>query len=178
MWQIVPDLPLTEGEGDRLKQGAVLVGSSRHDGVYGRYVRPLVMLLESSRVAAAWKDTCEGCKAAALQKQVRELQQLLQRERAAASREKEATALIAKQQEIALRETEGSKQTLLVGYKSLWAQLVPTSSPLSPLCFQLHSHLAAIPCSHSHSPPPLSIDPHPEQLQQKRCLPLLLQIRL
>ena len=112
--QLVPELPLTEGDGDRVKQGAVLVGSSRHDGVYGRYVRPLVMLLESSRVAARWKETCESCSAAALQQHVRELQQLLQRERAAASREKEATALIAKQQEIALRETEGSKQTLLV----------------------------------------------------------------
>ncbi|CDI74620.1 Predicted coiled coil protein, related [Eimeria praecox] len=116
---VVPELPLTEGDGDRLKQGAILVGSSRHDGVYGRYVRPLVMLLESPRVAAAWKDTCEGCSAASLQQQVRELQQLLQRERAAASREKEATALIAKQQEIALRETEGSKQTLLLEIERL-----------------------------------------------------------
>ncbi|CDJ36287.1 LOW QUALITY PROTEIN: Predicted coiled coil protein, related [Eimeria mitis] len=116
---IVPELPLAEGEGERLRQGAVLVGSSRHDGVYGRYVRPLVMLLESSRIADAWKSTCESCSAAALQQHVRELQHVLQRERAAASREKEATALIAKQQEIALRETEGSKQTLLLEIERL-----------------------------------------------------------
>ncbi|CDJ52765.1 hypothetical protein, conserved [Eimeria brunetti] len=115
----VPELPVTDGEVERPKQGAVLVGKSRHDGVYGRYVRPLVMMLESPHIAEAWKETCESCSAAALQQQVRELQQVLQWERANASREKEATALIAKQQAIALRETEGSKQTLLLEIERL-----------------------------------------------------------
>lgn len=99
-------------------EGVVIVGTSRHDGVYGKFVKPLVMLVDTPRAAAGWKEKLDCCSAAAMQLQIRELQALLQRERAAAIREREATALISKQHELALMETEGSKRTLLVRSKT------------------------------------------------------------
>lgn len=72
------------------------------------------MLLDSQKAAAAWKQKFDSCSVSLLQMQLQEIQSVLEQERAAASREREATALITKQQELALMETEGSKRTLLV----------------------------------------------------------------
>ncbi|CDJ68243.1 hypothetical protein, conserved [Eimeria necatrix] len=116
---VIPTLPATDSEGDSPMEGVVIVGTSRHDGVYGKFVKPLVMLVDTPRAAAGWKEKLDCCSAAAMQLQIRELQALLQRERAAAIREREATALISKQHELALMETEGSKRTLLLEIERL-----------------------------------------------------------
>lgn len=114
--QIVPVLPTGESGWTVPAEGAVLIGTSRHEGMYGKFVQPLVMLLDSQKVAIYWKAVLESCGASLMQLEIRQLQATLERERAAASRAREATALITKQQELALKENEGSKRTLLVSH--------------------------------------------------------------
>ncbi|KAL8447507.1 hypothetical protein Emed_004295 [Eimeria media] len=116
---VVPRLPSTEIDSEHVKEGAVLVGVSRHDGAYGKAVKPLVMFFDSTKVATTWREKLETCNASLLQMQLQELQDQLERERAAAVRERKTTALIAKQQQLALDETEGSKRALLLQIERL-----------------------------------------------------------
>ncbi|KAL8270524.1 hypothetical protein Esti_005561 [Eimeria stiedai] len=115
----IPRLPSADADNGGVKDGTVLVGMSRHDGAYGKAIKPLVMLFDSTKAAASWKETLETCNASLLQLQLQELQNQLERERAAADRERKTTALIAKQQQLALDETEGSKRALLLQIERL-----------------------------------------------------------
>ncbi|OEH78276.1 hypothetical protein cyc_05460 [Cyclospora cayetanensis] len=116
---LIPRLPAEYTEGEHTRDSTVLVGTSRHDGVYGKFLKPLVMMLDTQRAAAAWKLQMDSCSASKMQQKIKELEALLERERAAVSREREATAVITKQQELALMESEGSKRTLLLEIERL-----------------------------------------------------------
>ncbi|XP_026191972.1 uncharacterized protein LOC34621809 [Cyclospora cayetanensis] len=116
---LIPRLPAEDTEGEHTRDSTVLVGTSRHDGVYGKFLKPLVMMLDTQRAAAAWKLQMDSCSASKMQQKIKELEALLERERAAVAREREATAVITKQQELALMESEGSKRTLLLEIERL-----------------------------------------------------------
>ncbi|KAL8439885.1 hypothetical protein Efla_000857 [Eimeria flavescens] len=130
---VIPRLPPVDEDSVSVKDGALLMGVSRHDGAYGKAVKPLLMLFHSLKVAAAWKEKLETCNASLLQLQLQQLQDQLERERAAVVRERETTALITKQQQLALEETEGSKRSLLLQIERLeqWNQRLQASGEVT-----------------------------------------------